>query len=540
MQSGGWIHRIKHMTNAAIYARFSTDRQNDRSLDDQARVAQARADLLDLTVTTIHRDDAVSGSTPVAARPGGARLLADAMAGRFDVLIMEGLDRLSRDQVEQERTVRRLEHRGIRIIGVADGYDSEAAGRKIHRTMRGLINEIYLDDLREKTHRGLAGQLARGGHAGGRAYGYRSVRDGDISRLEVVPEQAEVIRWIYTRYAEGWSCQRVAADLNARGVKSGFCGTWAVSALYGSPNKGSGVLNNELYIGRLIWNRSQYVKDPDTGKRTRIDRPRDEWHIEERPELRIVSQSLWLAVRERMARPTRQGGNAGKGARPRSLFGGLLKCGICGGAVVATSGRHYGCAARKDRGPAVCAGVQANRQKVDQRLLYAIREELLSPAAIAELQETVKDVLAARRREAAELAQAARARIAELDSEIARLVDAVATVGISPALTARLQQAEAERERVTAEQDSNVPGGAVIDALQRYRKLLADLEQSLSSDTDRAREILRRMIAPAEMVAREGQVFVEIETGRAAIAVGLSLGLVAGARFGSQRRILVS
>lgn len=74
---------------------------------------------------------------------------------------MEGLDRRPRNQVEQERTVRRLEHRGIRIIGVTDGYDSESAGRKIHRTMRWLINEIYLDDLRHKTHRGLARQLAR-------------------------------------------------------------------------------------------------------------------------------------------------------------------------------------------------------------------------------------------------------------------------------------------------------------------------------------------------------------------------------------------
>lgn len=528
------------MTNAAIYARFSTDRQRETSLDDQARVCQARADLLDLSVSITHRDDGISGSTPVAARPGGARLLADAMAGRFDVLIVEGLDRLSRDQVEQERTVRRLEHRGIRIIGVADGYDSEAAGRKIHRTMRGLINEIYLDDLRHKTHRGLAGQLARGGHAGGLAYGYRSVDAGDVHRLEVVSAQAEVVQWIYTRYAEGWSCQRIAADLNARGVKTARGGTWAVSALYGSPNKGSGVLNNELYIGRQIWNRSQWVKDPDTGKRARLDRPRDEWLIEIRPELRIVSDEQWNAVRNRLARRSGEGGNTGKGAKPRTLFGGLLRCGHCGGAVVATSGRHYGCAARKDRGPAVCQGVQASRTQVDSRLLGVIREDLLSPEAIAELQETVKEILAARRRDAAEHKREAQVRIAALDAEIQRIVDAIAAVGISPALQARLQQAEAEKERMKDGQHEDAPAAALIDALQRYRKMLADLEHSLASDIDRARELMRRMIAPADMVARDGQVWVEMQTGRAAIAVGLSLGLVAGARFTTQRRILVS
>jgi site-specific DNA recombinase len=523
------------MTNAAaaIYARFSTDRQRETSLDDQARVCQARADLLGISVSTLYRDDGISGSTPVGARPGGARLLADALAGRVQVLFLEGLDRLSRDQVEQERTVRRLEHRGIRIIGVADGYDSEAAGRKIHRTMRGLINEIYLDDLRHKTHRGLAGQLARGGHAGGLSYGYRSVAAGDIHRLEVEPEQAELVRWIYTRYAEGWSCQRIASDLNARGVRTGRGGTWAVSALYGSPAKGSGLLNNELYVGRVIWNRSQWVKDPDSGKRTRMERPRDEWHVEERPELRIISDELWNAVRVRQGRPTMEGGSAGKGTRPRSLFGGLLRCGCCGGAVIATSGRHYGCAARKDRGPAVCAGVTAHRAKVDTRLLATIREDLLSPEAIAELQATVKDLLATRRCDAATQARAAKARMAEVDAEIHRLVDAIAAIGISPALQTRLAQAESERAGLELEQygQHDHAAAALIDGIQRYRKLLSDLETTLATDPQRAREILRGMIAPATMIARDGQVWVEMETGRAAIAVGLSLGLVAGAGF---------
>ena len=538
---GGSTTRINHMTNAAIYARFSTDRQRETSLDDQARVCTARADLLGLTITSSYRDDGISGSTPVGRRPGGARLLADALAGRLDVLILEGLDRLSRDQVEQERTVRRLEHRGIRIIGVADGYDSESAGRKIHRTMRGLINEIYLDDLRHKTHRGLAGQLARGGHAGGLSYGYRSIPTGDVHKLEIVPEQAEVVRWIYTRYAEGWSCQRIAADLNQRAIPSGRGSTWAVSALYGSPNKGSGVLNNELYIGRVIWNRSQWVKDPDTGKRTRMDRPRDEWHIEERPELRIVTDAQWQGVRDRMGRPTGEGGSSGRSRPPSTLFGGLLRCGCCGGAVVAINSRQYGCAARKDRGAAVCGGVSAERIKVDARLMEALRGDLLSPDAIADLQQHVKAVLADRRKDATERAKAARARLAELDAEISRLVDAVAAVGISAALQGRLQSAEDEREQLAAElaESEDRAAAALFDALQRYRKMLGELETSLTNDTPRARELLRRMVGRLDMVAREGQVWVEMQTGQAALAVGLSLSRVAGARFGTKRRILV-
>ena len=160
------VLRIIVPMDAVIYARYSTDKQRETSIDDQSRVCRARAELLRVTISSVHADDGISGSTPVAARPGGRALLADAIAGRFQVLLLESLDRLSRDLVEQETIVRRLEHRGIRIIGCSDGYDTAIGNsRKIHRGMRGLINEIYLDDLRAKVHRGLSGQISRGYHA---------------------------------------------------------------------------------------------------------------------------------------------------------------------------------------------------------------------------------------------------------------------------------------------------------------------------------------------------------------------------------------
>ena len=155
---------------AATYCRYSSDRQRETSIADQLRVCQAYVDQRGWRLVATHSDEEVSGSTPVGARRGGAALLADAMADRFGVLVLEGLDRLSRDLVEQETIVRRLEHRGIRIVGVCDGYDSEATGKKLHRGMRGLINEVYLDDLRAKTHRGQAGQVSRGYSAGGGGY----------------------------------------------------------------------------------------------------------------------------------------------------------------------------------------------------------------------------------------------------------------------------------------------------------------------------------------------------------------------------------
>jgi site-specific DNA recombinase len=525
---------------AAIYARFSTEKQRETSIDDQARVCRASAAARGWEVVALHQDEGTSGSTPVAARRGGAALLADALAGRIEALLLEGLDRLSRDLVEQETIVRRLEHRGIRILGVADGYDSESSARKLHRGMRGLINEVYLDDLRHKTHRGLQGQVQRGMAAGGIGFGYRGVPGPDGSRIEIDELKAQLVREIFQAYADGQSGQRIAADLNARRVPSPRGGTWAVSALYGSPAKGSGILHNEAYIGRLIWNRSMWVKDPDTKRRQRIDRPRSEWVIVERPELRIVPQELWEAVRSRFEAPRREGGGRGAGPRPMTLLGGLMTCARCGGAMVAVSARAYGCAARKDRGPAVCQGTLVRRDVAEVRLLAEVREMLLAPESVAEMRAEVARLVAEQGQTGQADQAAAKARIKALEAEVTRMVDAIATVGVSEALADRLRRTEAELAAVRMSAATAAARGPDIDpdaVVAAYRELLADLGAAVSSDIGKARQILGELLGRVVITTGEDGTFAELETTTAAVAAGASLKLVAGARFVHRRRI---
>jgi hypothetical protein len=152
------------------------------------------------------------------------------------------------------------------------------------------------------------------------SYGYRSVVAGANARgdpighrLEIDEAQAEIVREIFARYVAGESCQRIAADLNARAVRGPRGGTWCVSALYGSPAKGAGVLNNELYVGRYVWNRSKWIKNPDTGKRERFIRPESEW----RPGPR--------AARRYRARPECAARNAGRGATDRGKRRGVCR-----------------------------------------------------------------------------------------------------------------------------------------------------------------------------------------------------------------------
>lgn len=531
---------------AVLYARYSTDKQRESSIDDQLRAARERAAREGWHIVAQHADDAVSGSTPVAMRPGGKALLADALAARFDVLVLEGLDRLSREVGEAETITKRLEHRGIRIVGTADGYDTEARGRKVMRIARGLVNELYLDDLREKTHRGLAGQFDRGFHTGGVTYGYRTVDAGGGRgrHLVVDDDQAHTVVEIFQRFADGHSPRQIVYRLNELRVPAPRGGSWAVSALVGDSTRGAGVLNNELYVGRVVWNRRQWLKDPETGKRRYVDRPQHEWQVREQPELRIVPAELWELVRSRIhARPT------GRTGRPaQTLLGGLLRCATCGGAVVAIDARRYGCSVRKDRGATVCSSdLTARRQDVDRRILASVREELLSPAALAELQQLVHELLEEHQRHALTSTAGARRRLDELQGEVSRLVDAVVSVGISPAIAARLRAAEEERAQLEADlaaAGQAMPRAVVDDVVGRYKQQLVGLQAALEAeqDRDRTRKILADLLGPITLQRDpDGSIWAQMRerAEQLAIAVGAPLSLVAGGRNATWKRLRI-
>lgn len=536
----------------ALYARFSSDQQRQTSIADQLRLARARAATEGWAVVIERCDEGVSGSTPFALRPGSKALLADALAKRFDMLIVEGLDRAFRDLGEQEQIVKRIEHRGIRIIGTSDGYDTLAKGRKVMRVARGLVNEIYLDDLRDKTHRGLAGQFDRGLSAGGRSYGYRTEAATGGRRLVVEPVEAEHVRWVFQRFVDGWSPVAIAHELNRLGVPSPRGGKWAVSAIHGSATRGLGLLNNELYAGRVLWNRRQWLKDPESGSRRYIERPREEWQIREQPELRVIDEATWSAARRRMDAKAQRGAAtsaANKGGRPpRTLFGGLLRCPTCAGAVVAVDSRRYGCSVHKDRGPAACTNAHTvPRRSVDSRLVAVLRDELLEPDALAELQSEVRLLLAEQRRDAGAASGDARKRLAEVKGELVRLADAIAAVGISETLATRLRTSEFERATLETQLAAEALPAAdeiMASVMGRYRAMLVDLHQRLEgeSDRERTREIVRQMLGPITLLkGDDGATYAEMKNPAEQLLAGGDslLTVVARARNSGSRLIRV-
>ncbi|HXC66002.1 MAG TPA: recombinase family protein [Nitrospiraceae bacterium] len=455
--------------HVALYARYSSERQRESSIADQFRTCERSAQSQGWEVSHRYEDKAVTGSR--ADRPGYQRLLHDAQAHCFDLLLVEDLSRLTRNEAESIQLRRKLAFWGIRLIGVSDGYDSAAKGHKLQASVRGIINELYLDDLREKTHRGLMGQALKGYSCGGLAYGYRRVPIEDPSkqdeygrpiitavRWEPDAEQQNWVRWIFERYAAGSSPRDIAAELNQLGVPSPRGGTWCASAIHGDPTDGTGILCNTRYVGRSIWNRFRWERHPETNRRIKRLRARQEWVEVETPELRIVPEHLWEQVQERMtgrANATLRAACRQAAGRPgRYLLSGLLKCAWCGANYIVADRFRYACASFLNRGEAVCG----NRRRIargvlEQTLLRGIREDLFTEEGFGFFRQEVCRILAQRRKETHTQADKVDSDLQRVNAEIGNLLRALKDGIRTASMQSELERLEADKVRLMAQQN---------------------------------------------------------------------------------------
>src|SRR3990172_7004492 len=258
-----------HMLRAAISARYSSSLQHPSSIEDQVELCRQHASRFGCTVLEdyIYADQEISGSEE--RRGGYQRLLEAARAKAFDAVIVEAQDRLWRNQAEMHAALQKLQFWRTRVFSVGTGTDlTDKAGRLL-ATVIGWKDEAYLEDLREKTRRGLGGQVRRGFSAGGRTYGYHTVPVVDESRIDahgrpvvigyqkvIVEEEAQIVRRIFDEFASGRSAKAIAHDLNHDHVpppRSRPTQGWTWTALVGNRRLGTGILNNPIYIGQVRW-----------------------------------------------------------------------------------------------------------------------------------------------------------------------------------------------------------------------------------------------------------------------------------------------
>ena len=482
---------------AATYSRYSSDLQSEASIADQVEVCRRLIESKDWTLVATYEDRALSGGSPF--RPGYQKMLADAEAGVFDVIVVEALDRLSRKLADIAALHDRLQFADVAIHTVATGEVTA-----MHVGMLGTMAQLYLSDLREKTRRGQLGRALKGRIPGGKAYGLDVVEGGEGGVRRINEAEAAVVRRIFKAFAAGESPRAIARKLNAEGVPGPGGRPWRDTTIRGQVDRGTGLLNNALYVGRLEWNRCSYVKNPRTGKRVARVNPREQWEIVEVPELRIVDDTLWDAVKVRQEEVRieigrdESGNPLNRAHRQTYLLSGLLYCGVCGGRYAIAGRDRYGCSNHRARGDCTNS-TTIRRDDIERRVLSGLEERLMAPELVAAFVDEYRAEIERMTRESEVTRDRLTRECAEVERKIERMLKAIEDGMYTPSMKDRMRELEARRgelDRAIADAPSPGPVRLHPRLSDVYKAKVADLQRALDDDAIRseAATILRGQI----------------------------------------------
>ena len=545
------------MKRCAIYARYSTDKQDVQSIETQLMMCRREVIRAGWHEVLCFTDAAESAAT--MHRPGMKALLAAVTAGGVDIVYADAMDRLSRSQADIATLFDRLRFRGILLATRKEGIVTP-----LHIGMIGsTINAEQLSATSDKTRDALVRRHAMGKNPGGSAYGYekRIEHDGNGERIrglqQIVPNEAAVVVRIFEDYAAGLSPIAITRRLNADGVPSprsgkasrhqlGKAAAWTPNTLTGNAARGTGILNNPLYVGRRPYGKQTYRKNPETGKRHAFINPEDKRSDDvESPALGIVPLELWDKAKFRQATLSR-GPKPRTDVtslpffaqqRPRYLLTGKMTCGSCGASYAKSGKTRFGCQGAAKKGPTWCDNRLTIRQdELDTRVLAGLSSEMLRDDVVAAF---LSEYEAETRRLTAETVSARPEREAELanldhqfgcaKAAILKGVDAMVFVEEMKIWTERRKVLLADLELAdqgTTETVSPEPVLLTPDLSRVYREKVEQLTAAFEDDALKAQafERLRVFIEAAVLTREDGDLAIDLRGELASI-----LSLCAGA-----------
>lgn len=328
-----------------LYARVSTQEQAREgvSLESQEQLARDRCKASGWELAAIYQD-VMSGRKD--DRPALKRLLEDASAGRFDVVVVYRLDRLGRSLVRTFQVAGELTDHGVRLISLTQPFEIDGPlGRlllAIYASFAEMESEAIGARIRDaRRHR----VLTEGKHYAVPPFGYRR----EAGRLVVVPEAAAHVRWAFEQVAAGRGFRSIVVDLNERGVRTGTGRLWTIAGL-------RVVLSNPAYLGKITHGRKP-ARRTSKGQIRRSVLSEGEYLTAQGDHEAIVPEEQWRAAQHQLA--------ARKGTAPRAAGAGdrypwiaVARCGVCGSRLGTHKTRGYvslTCGRISHSGPGACS-----------------------------------------------------------------------------------------------------------------------------------------------------------------------------------------
>jgi site-specific DNA recombinase len=503
--------------NVAIYARYSSDLQRPASIDDQVRrcseyVAERGGKVASELVFS---DAAKSGASLV--RNGFEQLmkLVRQRPRGVDAIVVEDMSRVTRDLADASHLFRELRYLDIPLVGVADGVDTSGKDAKVTFTVKSLLSDMYLDELSDKTRRGLEGRALAGFSTGGLAMGYRSTPECDQHgrivghKIEIDEGAAATIRRIFDEYLKGHSYAAIAEMLNRESVPPPRAKTrhrrkgWIASTI-------RAMLLNESYVGIWTFKKRLWQKVPGTNERRSRERDADQVIRREYPERRIVDVPVWDAVRTRSAAVrARYTGKRNPASAPGRItnypLSGLLHCGCCGAPMVITRGTsaaYYKCGDYKKR--RTCSNSRGVKEELARtRIFAALQEKFSTPDALDYLRKRIAEYLGQSNRDASRELADKRASLARTEQRIAALIRFIADGDSSEYVTTALRDLHGQARTEKAAIAALVARGAAPIALPtpaQVAERALGLKRLFEGNPIEVREALRRYFVDGRIV----------------------------------------
>lgn len=279
-------------------------------------------------------------ATSIVSRKDVQKMIDEAKKGKVRSIWFASLSRFSRDAIDALSLKRILVNAlRIRVVSIEDGYDSAVKDDELLFGIKSVVNQNTSMDISVSSRRGLRQSvLEKGNFIGSMApYGYKKVMVGKRKTLEVIPEQAEIVKLIYRLYIDGLGEKRIVNYLNGdnpNGILYPTCkgGPWGLTSI-------QRILQNEHYTGYTIAGRftSEVAYNDlndlmNRGKKL-VMRPKDKWERTKDPTHEaIIAPDMFRLAQE--LRLQRGGGTRGGNRDFKNVFAKLIFCEHCGAAMV--------------------------------------------------------------------------------------------------------------------------------------------------------------------------------------------------------------
>lgn len=398
---------------AALYLRYSSDRQSEQSIEGQLRDCIAYCLQQDYRITVIYVDRSVSAKS-ADKRTEFLRMISDSEKRHFDFVIVWKLDRFARNRNDSAIYKMRLKRNGIRIVSVTENISDNPEGIILESVLEGMA-EFYSAELSQKISRGMRESALKCNSIGGQVpLGYK-IED---HKFVVDPVGAAIVRKAFELYAQGWTVADICREFNLRGYRT------SKNAEF-NRNSFKSMLRNKRYIGVYKY-RDIEIEDGFPA---------------------IVDKDLFREVQLRLAK---NGEAPARGkAKVEYLLSGKLFCGHCGEPMNGDCGtgksgkRHYyySCRGRKIRGN--CLKKSLRKEVIEEWVVRdayeLLTKELIEEIADIAIQQSEADI--AKHTKIPVLTN----RLTEIDKSILNIVSAIEKGVASETLMQRLSQLESEK-----------------------------------------------------------------------------------------------